>query len=130
MSLVKILNQFKKSWIDFLDELIEQFPDEGDLVVYRIFLKDQIHIKDVMTYFVHKILPLEKEVKERNENFFLNHCQVFDKHNKVIHFKKLWRSPQLDQNDKDVIWSWIDHFIMMAKQYQNTVLKNVQKSEI
>ena len=51
-----ILKQFKNSIITFLDELIVQFPEEADLVIFRIFLKDRVPIIDIMTYFVHKIL--------------------------------------------------------------------------
>ena len=31
-----------------MDELIDQFPQEGDLVIARIFLKDQMSITEVM----------------------------------------------------------------------------------
>ena len=62
MSEIEILKQFKNSLISFLDELIVQFPLEGDIVIFRIFVKDQIIISNIMNYFVQKILPLKKNI--------------------------------------------------------------------
>jgi hypothetical protein len=124
MSEIAILKQFKNSIITFLDELIVQFPEEADLVIFRIFLKDRVPIIDVVTYFVHKILPLKKMVQLRDENFFLNHCSLFKDINKdgnkqkSLHFKKLWRSSSLDKQDKHVVWQWFDSFIFLGERYQ------------
>jgi hypothetical protein len=124
MAELEIIKQFKNTLISFLDELINQFPEEGDLVIIRIFLKDQIPVKNVINYFLHKILPLKKMITERNEDFFLNHCNIFDtiesseKKNKINHFKKLWRSPSLDESDKKVVWDWFDSFILLVEKYQ------------
>ena len=96
MSELEILKQFKNTLISFLDELIGQFPTEGELVIFRIFLKDRVSIDHVMNYFVLNILPLKNMVKERDEDFFLNKCDLFENINissskkKVNHFKKLW----------------------------------------
>ena len=43
-----ILIEFKKSLVEFFDQLVEQFPDEGDLIMVRIFIKDQVPIEDVI----------------------------------------------------------------------------------
>jgi hypothetical protein len=125
ISEIAILKQFKNSIITFLDELIVQFPEEADLVIFRIFLKDRVPIIDIMTYFVHKILPLKKMVLARDENFFLNHCSLFkdmnkgsEKEEKSLHFKKLWRSSSLDKQDKKVVWEWFDSFIFLGERYQ------------
>ena len=48
MSTEDILLEFKSQLINFFDELINQFPSEGDLVVIRLFLTNQIPIRDVM----------------------------------------------------------------------------------
>ena len=48
MSDIQILIQFKKSIISFIDELIEAFPTEPDLIILRIFIKDQISIENVI----------------------------------------------------------------------------------
>ena len=126
-----IEKQFKNALISFLDELIGQFPQEGDLVIFRIFLKDRIPISNVLNYCVLKILPLKDMIVDRNEDFFLNHCSLFEnididnnKKDKVNNLKRLWRSEYLDDDDKRVIWEWFDSFVYLAEKYQKSLLKS------
>ena len=122
MSDLQVLAEFKNGLISFFDELIDQFPYEGDLIIIRIFLKDQIPIEDVMNIFNNAINKesgkLKEMIKKRNENFFLEN-NIFDafSKNKVMHFKKLWRSGSLDDDDKKVIWKWIDSFVYLGDKY-------------
>ena len=122
-SKIQILIDFKTSLVNFFDELIEQFPEEGDLVVIRIFLNDQVPIADVMNTVIAKLLPLKELVKKRDESFFINNNVLFDKldKNKVNHFKKLWRSDKLDAEDRKVIWQWYDLFISLTEKYQKAM---------
>lgn len=122
MSKTQVLTEFKTGLISFFDELIDQFPQEGDLVMFRIFLKDQILIEDVMLIFNNAMNKdngyLKKMCKERNETFFLEN-NIFDSISKlkITHFKKLWRSGSLDEEDKKVVWRWIDSFIYLGDKY-------------
>ena len=123
MTELQVLYEFKNGLISFFDELIDQFPKEGDLIMIRIFLKDQIPIEQVMNTFNNSINKennkLRKMVKERNELFFLEN-NVFDESvskNKILHFKKLWRSGRLDDDDKEVVWKWLDSFIYLGDKY-------------
>ena len=122
MSELEVLIQLKTQLVNFLDELIESFPDEPDFLIFRIFIKDQIPITDVMNYIVFKLLPLQRLVKERDEKFFLNNNVLFPEFNnadlkKVDHFRNIWLSEKVDQDDRDVIWSWFDTFIYLANKY-------------
>jgi hypothetical protein len=127
MSEIEVLTEFKTQLILFFDELISQFPGEGDLVVIRLFFSNQIPIQNIVNIFNHKIntndQELKKMVKERNEAFFLEH-NIFDSlgKEKVIHFKKLWRSERLDKEDKEVIWKWIDAFIFLGEKHSKIVM--------
>jgi len=122
MSASEILLEFKNQLIFFFDELIGQFPQEGDLVVIRLFISNQIPIQDAINIFNHKINKNDKElrkmVKERNEIFFLEH-NIFDTlgKQKVSHFKKLWLSGCLDEDDKNEIWNWVDAFVYLGDKY-------------
>ena len=122
---IEILSQFKKNLVSFFDELIAQFPAEGDLVVLRIFLKDQFPIKSTMDMFVYTLNKndqiVRKMIEERNDSYFLDTYQysmLFGKE-KIAHFKKIWRSDQLDDDDRTTIWSWIDTFVFYADKYNN-----------
>lgn len=123
MSEIEILIEFKTQLLAFLDELIGQFPCEGDLVILRLYLANQVVIKDVMDNFILNMTKNEKELRkmitDRNEKFFVEHS-IFEEYaekDKVSHFKKLWRSGQLDNDDKAVIWNWIDAFVYLSDKY-------------
>ena len=119
---LELLIQLKNGLVNFLDELIESFPDEPDFVIFRIFVKDQIPISNVMDYIVTTLLPLQNMVKERNDDFFLNNNILFDNFeqantSKINHFKRLWLSERVDDEDRNVIWSWFDSFLYLANKY-------------
>lgn len=117
---IELLSKLRKQLLAFLDELIQSFPNEADFVVFRLFVDNKIPIADIMNYIVAKILPLKKSVAERNDTFFLGNNILFEQadNNKVNHFKKLWMSPDVDDDDKAVIWQWFDSFISIAEEYQ------------
>ena len=97
MSEIHVLKEFKNNLISFFDELIDQFPDIGELVMIRIFLKDQVIIKDVVesvSYQINKNDQLiRKIIKERNEEFFLEENNFFDglskQQDKVLKFQTI-----------------------------------------
>ena len=119
---LKLVTEFRNQIVSFLDELIEQFPHEGDFVLIRIFIKDQLPIFDVIGRFIRDVLPLKEEIKQRNDHFFMNHDVLYS--SKVIrdradHFRTLWSSNRLDEEDKTVVWKWMDVFIRIAQQYKD-----------
>ena len=131
-----ILKEFKKQLIKFLDELIEQFPTEGDLVILRIFVKDQAPIMDLINHFVSVILPLKDKVKNRDERFFIdNHILMYsdpeytdmyaDK-DKINYLKNLWTSDYIDSDNKKIIWEWFDMFVNLTEKYKKTQVNQVK----
>ena len=121
MSEIQILIQFKKALIQFFDELIGCLPHEGNLVIIRIFLKDQIPINDIMNIFVTFLLPLKETVISRNESFFIDNDELFQAFNvdHVNHFKTIWQSNRLDCDDRLCIWKWFDSFIFLTEKFIN-----------
>ena len=114
---VELLVLFKKNMIEFLDELLEQFEDEGDLIVLRFFIEEQIPVELLMNRFVQYVYPMKDMVKERNENFFLERDNIFGSSpkDKIIHFKKLFL--RFSDDDKETLWSWFDVFISLCEKY-------------
>ena len=123
------LIKFKKGLLGFLDEMIEQFPDESKLVIARVFLADQIAIETVMDEFLDRLTAddwkLKKEVADRNEQFFLEEFTLMnikaDEEEKYM--KSLWNSGKLDEDDKDAVWAWADHFIRLGVAYNEKKTK-------
>lgn len=119
---IDLLIQLKTQMVAFLDELIESFPEEPDFVIFRIFVKDQIPIADIMNYIAGNLVPLQDMVAKRDDNFFLNNNVLFsefdeNKSSKVNYFRRLWLSNKVDKEDRQVIWKWFDSFIFLAKKY-------------
>lgn len=124
---MEILLEFKKQLVIFIDELIDQFPNEGDLIIIRLFISNQVSIKDLIENFILQINKdnqhFRKMIKDRNDTLFLEY-NIFGKifgNSKVSHFKKIWRSSSLDQEDKKIIWQWVDTFVYIADKY----IKNI-----
>ena len=122
MSSTEIMIQLKTQLVEFLDELIELFPNESDFIIFRIFVQDRIPITEIMSYITENLCPLQDMVKRRDEDFILNHnilFEKFDEHktSKVNYFKNMWTSGTLDARDKETIWRWFQVFIYLGNKY-------------
>ena len=124
MSELELLRNLQTQLVIFFDELIDLLPNEPDLVVVRIFIKDKIPIVDIMSYIAEQLVPLKGMVEKRDDNFFVNHNILFEKldDRKVNHFKRLWTSGQLDKENKETIWKWFYAFIYLAERYSRAEL--------
>ncbi len=124
MSSTAVLNDFKRNIIMFFDELIEMFPNVGEFVMIRIFLKDQLPIVEVMNHFISTVLPEKNTIKSRDDAIILERDIFFPKSQRLGEFKGLrsvWSS--LDSEDKDTIWRWLESFVFLCEKYQ-TAMKN------
>jgi hypothetical protein len=115
----EILKLFKEQLIDFLDELISQFPKEGDFVFLRILVKDRVPIKDIMVHTKTILESCKQMINERDEEFFLRNESIFSVADKdrVNYFKKIWSSNDIDDDIKTCIWSWVDLFLQLSEKY-------------
>ena len=122
MSEIQVLKCFKDNLLAFFDELIENFPKEGDLIIMRIFINDQIPIKEVMRIFIQRLERDNRRIRmmaeNRNDKFFLEH-DIFEEisQGKAKHFKRMWTSEYVTDEDKDTIWCWIERFLQIADRY-------------
>ena len=116
---IEYLKQLKEQMIIFLDELIEFLPEEPELVIIRIFVKDKIPIVHIMNYITEKLIPLKQYVINKDDSFFINNNILFEKVDpkKVNHFKNLLTSGKLTVDDKETIWKWFRTFIYIAEKY-------------
>ena len=123
---IEVLKKYKECLITFFNELISLLPQEGDLVAARLFLENQIPIETVMKNMLEKLNSNEGQLREmvqkRNENFFIEN-DIFDTlgKTKVNHFKTIWRSDQIDKEDKEAIWAWVDTFVKLADKYTESL---------
>lgn len=128
MSSLQILTEFKKNLVQFLDELIDQFPEEGDFVIFRVFVNDQLPTQEIMNHFITSILPHKAIIKARDDKVFTEMNILYfgmDK-SKAGVMRKIWRSPRVDAQDREVIWKWFDSFIFLVEKYQK-VMENERR---
>lgn len=124
MDRLRMMETFRDQLIGLLDELIEQFPHESDLIIARIFIKDQAPVYDIFGRFIRDVLPLKKNVDTRDASFFLETDLFTTKYNvagdNVTNLRKLWLSPSLDDTDREAIWSWMDVLMSIGQRYYDT----------
>jgi hypothetical protein len=122
---IDILKKFKDSLINFVEALIEQFPNESDFYLLRLVINDA-PTEATMCNVGRSIVPHSDMIISRNEIFFLEECGKILKNSagvniensKIDHFKKIWTSPILTDEDREQIWRWFKLFLKLSKEYQ------------
>ena len=115
-----ILQLFKRNLIDFLNELIEQFPSETKFILARLFVKDTMTAEQCMEHFITGVIPMKTYIRNRDEIFFLqtNEITNYEANQHIIQsVRDLWTSANLDAEDKEIIWNWFDFFLNLAEKY-------------
>jgi hypothetical protein len=124
LSKSELLVLFKEQLLNFVEELIETFPTEGNLIMLRIFIENQLVIEDTLNIFATSINKnnsnLKNMIKARNEEFFLNYDLMkmdSKQKNDVNYMLKLWKSEKLEEEDKTAVWQWVDLFVRISESF-------------
>jgi hypothetical protein len=118
---IVVLQRFKTGLVEFLDELINWMPTDEELIATRILVNDQMPITVLMDKFVQHILPLESQIANREEKFFLNDPKVFGQvkdQDRILSLKTLWTNPEFTSADKEKAWKWMDFFVKCTRLYR------------
>jgi len=123
MTTINILTLFKRQLVSFIDELLEQFPEEKNLVIVRILVNDQLPIQDIMNYFLQYLLPNKEKVTKRDEEYLINENPIFKISEEASStFKRIWKFGNLGEDDKEIIFRWVDSFVILTEKYQKSIL--------
>ena len=119
-----LLIKFKNTLVSFIDEIIEQFPHDSDLIICRIYIKDQIPVVSLIDLFIKYFLPQKQLIINKDEEFFLTGTKDFfqDLNIKTNIFQKIWQSNVLDSEDRDIIWEWVNSIVTIVEKYHNLPL--------
>jgi hypothetical protein len=117
---IEILSRFRTQLLNFMDELIQQFPEETDFVIFKLFLSNQMPIQTAMELFKKQLNKDEKcvrtMIKARNEQFFFVESNFpFVSAEKMQKMIILWKN--LEPSDQNVMWSWIDTLVSISDKY-------------
>ncbi len=103
------MDAFFNQFADFLDQLIQVFPEDLDFPAYKTGLRllqktnPMIVIQEVVTH----VTPFEKLVRAKDESFLLDYkFSEYDTLEQIINkLKNMWTT--LSGNNKQVIWNYI-----------------------
>ena len=118
------VKKFKVILLQFIDELVQMFPSDSDIVLCRILIKDQIPIEAVINIFVKYFINHLDMIENRDESFFSTgtdeFCQALKLRSNIFH--RIWFLENLDDDDKATLWEWI---VSISKLVQKCiVIKN------
>ena len=122
MDLNELLKLFREQLLNFVDELIETFPNEGNLILLRVYIDTHLIIEKSLREFTQKINEndgkLKQMIKERNEHFFINYDLInLESKNEINYMLKLWQDDILQPDDKTTIWDWVDLFVKISNSF-------------
>ena len=116
----ELLIKFKNVLMNFIDELVQQFPNDSDIVMCRIFIKDQIPTQTIMDKFIKYFTPQEELIKNKDPLFFTmgtsEFCSSLNLNTNI--FEKAWFSGVLDDEDKEITWQWITSLYKIVDKYK------------
>jgi hypothetical protein len=119
----ELVRLFKDRLEAFLNVLIEQFPKEKDLVIFQLAVRGNMLDMDVaLRNFTRVIIPHKDMVLNKDEEFFLTKCKTLlsgtdVKADQVDHFKRIWTSTTLNDDDRENLWKWFRLFLKIAIEY-------------
>lgn len=121
MSKIDLLIKFKNTVVAFIDEIIEQFPRDSDLILCRLYIKDQIPTEQLMNIFIDFFLPQKQLIVNKDDKFFTEGTSQFFEHLniKTNLFEKIWSSNILDEDDRTIIWEWMTSIVTIVEKYKN-----------
>lgn len=121
MSKLDLLIKFKHTVVSLIDEIIEQFPRDSDLILCRLYIKDQIPTENLMDIFIKYFLPQKQSILDKDDTFFTEGTRDFfiQLNLKNNLFEKIWKSNVLDEDDRTIIWDWMETIVIIVDKYNN-----------
>ena len=120
------VKKFKVILLQFIDELVQMFPSDSDIVLCRILIKDQIPIEAVINIFVKYFINHLDMIENRDESFFSTgtdeFCQALKLRSNIFH--RIWFLENLDDDDKATLWEWIVSISKLVQKCTVIVIKN------
>jgi hypothetical protein len=101
--------------IDFLNELVGQFPEETDLIWARIWVETQIDAARLMDRVVERVLPHRDAILRADEAFFLGNAAALIGEKRADRLIVLWNG--LAEDDRRIAWAWVQSFVAIAERF-------------
>lgn len=112
---------FMNCLTQFLSELENLFPNDNKIKSYSnlVEMLPSIVYKKTIEQFYLLTKPYEEQIVNHDEEFMLN--QEFNGYNdnvmdNIFYFKKLWKDTNLSENNKKVIFEYINVLFKLSKK--------------
>ena len=121
-------NKFKDSLLQFLDELIEQYPTYASIVIVRIYIKDSITAQYAINQFVKEVLPYNSFIIKKNSKLFTDFNVIYTacfgatKESNIKNLKNIWI--KADKENRDAIWRWFEFFSTLCTKYHKKYMND------
>lgn len=103
---------FNSMMDEFLNELIETFPEEKSLKVQQTSFQTlkKANPRKIVETFMNAITPYTSQISARDESIFQNTNIEFLK---KINIRNWW-TPDVSENTKNAIWQYLNTLIMLG----------------
>lgn len=118
-----LYNELKDQVINLLDDLLEIFPSDVQMLAARLYFADQVDGEALIRGFVKYVLPWKEKITNRDEKYFEENEYIFGdiEPGKVKHFKYLIKSNAFTTDDKKILWDYFAVFISLAEKYKKII---------
>ncbi len=107
---------------DLRDHILTQPAEQIDLFFINLFFQ-RFTADEIMHHMIEKLLPYERMITNRDENFFLHHDVLFEElpENRCIHYRNLWVSNRLSAEDKNAMWEYFETMIEIIRGFKKII---------
>lgn len=117
----KAYSGFNKIIDQFIDNLIQLFPNNNDLKVFKskfvqLRFAQPMVAKQILKTFAIKLIKYKEHILSKNEKFFTEDLKIDDNYlAEAIKIKDLWKN-NLKDNNKEIIWKYFFIMLKMASK--------------
>lgn len=103
--------KIKMQIIGFLDDLIDQFPTDHDIIIMRIIVScNHISVVKIIEEFKRYTDNEYEWFDTINKNTFFTTTTDVNIYSKICYYRTLWNNNEIDINTKHTISKWFDVF--------------------
>lgn len=103
--------------IKFSELLIDQFPENTDLVAYKTMLEKFFSPTTFTQEFCKHVLPYKNEILTKQKDKLLDEL----KKDETLFYQltKILEDPSFTPEDTDNTWKWLNKFVSLGIKYSN-----------
>lgn len=117
------LEKFNNTFNEFMDDLINLFPNDSDLRMYKNMLSTALCVDDKVLNNIFKVSVVEnygQQLLAKDETFFLNHdytelSSINVEYNALLNkIRTYWSN--MNENNKNTIWKYFKVLILLSNK--------------